>query len=333
MSDADPIPLAPNEPEDGATTPPAIRVKDLRRKYAGSRRSPGTTALDGVSFEAPAGSWVALLGPNGSGKSTLLRILATLDSPDSGGAEVLGHSTVFDADLVRAHLGVVFQTPGLDGLLTVRENLRLQASLVGMSRSLFRERSQRVMQLLAIESLVRRRVGRLSGGQRRRVDLARALLTDPIVLLLDEPTAGLDVESRRAFMETIAEIRRRRPITVLMTTHMMDEADRADVVIMMSRGRVAAIGSPEELRRSIGAEGLMVRTDPAHADMLEAAGLRVSLAGGGGRVVGVGPADGVAAAAAALIRTDSSFEVGPPTLEDVYMTHAGDSLSSPEDAP
>lgn len=321
MTDNDPIALE-SEPIDQPAKP-AIRVRDVRRAFRSSAHEERVAALDAVSFQIEHGAWTAILGPNGSGKSTLLRILATLDRPDSGGTEVLGYSTVFESDAVRAHLGVVFQKPGLDPLLSVRENLRVQASLVGMSRSAFRERVEEVAAQLSIADLLRRRVGRISGGQRRRADLARALLTEPIVLLLDEPTAGLDVEARRSFMEALEGVRRQRPITIVMATHHMDEGDRADEVIMMSRGRVVAMGSPTELRRALSGSGVMVRTDRAHADMLEVAGLSVRHVGG--RAIGSGDPEAVAAATAALVRasSESAFEVGPATLEDVYLAHAG----------
>lgn len=326
MIENEPIALEPQAPERSSR--PAIRIKDLRREYPQGRRERRVVALDGVSLEIERGQWVALFGPNGSGKSTLLRILATLDRPDAGGAEVLGYSTVFEGDAVRAHLGVVFQRPGLDALLSVRENLRLQASLVGMSRATFRKRLDEVASQLAIADLLRRRVARLSGGQRRRADLARALLTEPLVLLLDEATGGLDVEARGAFMDTLEQVRRSSPVTIVMSTHQIDEGDRADRVVMMSRGRVAAMGTPSELRHALTNHGVILRTDRALADVLEVAGLRVTELGR--QAVGVGDADAVAAAAAALVRTQSPFEVGPATLEDVYRAHARATTAEPE---
>ncbi|MEZ6210202.1 MAG: ABC transporter ATP-binding protein [Phycisphaerales bacterium] len=326
MTEPEAVPLETDPPGDDPSSRPAIRLKDVRREYRAKHER--VTALDGVSFEAPLGSWIALLGPNGSGKSTLLRVLATLDKPDAGGAEVLGRSTTFEADAVRASLGVVFQKPGLDALLSVRENLRLQSALVGMSKSRFRDRLEKVASQLAITDILKRRVARLSGGQKRRADLARALLTEPIVLLLDEATAGLDVEARRSFMEALQRVRSERPITILMTTHMMDEADRAGHVIMMTSGRIAAQGAPDELRRSLSENAQMVRTDPAYADMLEVAGLQVSSIGR--HAVGAGAADAITAATAALVRSDIAFEVGPATLEDVYIARTGRSLAGTE---
>jgi len=349
MSTDDPIRL---EPADDSTPPAAgadaaalidapapavITVQEAVRTYRsgalswlGRRRGApaprGTrVALDRVSIQVMRRTWLALLGPNGSGKSTLLRLMATLDRPDHGSVEVLGsaHGNGFAA--ARRQLGVVFQRPGLDPVLTVRENLMLQGSLFGLSPADTEGRIAVLAADLGIGDRLTERVARLSGGLARRADLARALLTNPTVLLLDEPTAGLDLDARLGFMRLLAAQRRRGDLTIIMTTHHMDEAEAADEVALMSEGRIVAAGRPAELRRAMGAR--VVRTGQDHADALAGAGLRVDRIGEGG-VVGAGDDDAVERAVVALARSGAAFEVGPPTLGDVYLERTGRRLSA-----
>jgi len=326
----------PHDAEASVDAPIAVSTNGLRRVYRSSRRRPPRTALDGVSLAARAGEWVALLGPNGSGKSTLMRLVGTADRPDDGTLESFGHVIVGDRSepgkirRYRAGLGVVFQSPGLDRLLTVRENLLAQASLFGLPGRDASDRIARAAERFDLADRLDDRVGSLSGGLARRADLARALLHRPTILLLDEPTAGLDHDARTRFLDAIAELRREaadagRPLTVLMSTHLMDEAERADRVVMMHRGRVVADGPPAGLRAALG--GSTIRTtDPDAVTRIERLGLRVSRTPGGGGVGHTDDREALAGAATELARLGLPFEFSPPTLGDAYLAATGSPL-------
>jgi len=286
---------------------PVASLAGAERSYPGKPEP--RRALAGVTLRIEPGEFVALLGPNGAGKSTLLRLLAGLDRPDSG--EV--HAPP------RARLGVVFQKPALDPLLSVRENLELQAALFGLDRR--GSRAEHAARELTLSDRLNDRVGSLSGGLARRADLARALLTDPDLLLLDEPTTGLDHEARASFLEAIDARRGRSPnLTVILSTHLMDEAARADRVVLMNEGRVVADGAPDDLRAALG-RGPVLRTQSEAAAHLERPGLELTERGRG--VTATGDREAIESAAAALLAAGVPFEVAPPTLGDVYLARAG----------
>lgn len=332
MDSQAPIPLEPASETYRPTAPvvapigPAISVREVTRVYRGAasrlRRTKGVsrTALDGVTFDVESGRWVALLGPNGSGKSTLFRLLATLDLPDSGSLSICGRSTTDDADRVRAELGVVFQRAGLDPLLTVRENLVLQGELCGVAREDATARAATLGFEMGFADRLGDRVSTLSGGLARRVDLARALLSRPRVLLLDEPTSSLDIDARRAFLELLAERRAKSNLTILMSTHQIDEAERADEVIMLAAGRIVAGGPPAELRGAMG--GMLVQAAPDQEQSLRDAGLTIERITNAA-VFATGDASAIERAASALARTGQAFSVAPPTLADVYLARTG----------
>lgn len=312
---------------------PALALRAVRKTYRGGRGAGARTAVDGVSLSIEPGAWVALLGPNGAGKSTLMRMIATLDRASEGEIVVLGADTVREPARARAGLGVVFQSPGLDPLLTVRENLMCQASLFGLRGAGAEARAERAAADLGVADRMDDRVGSLSGGLARRVDLARSLLASPRLLLLDEPTTGLDHDARSAFLRALSErIAAARsagaPMTALMSTHLMDEAERADRVVMLSRGTLVAEGSPAALRAGMG--GACIRCDPGEEaeSILLAAGLRPERRG----AVVIAPGDVTASerAAGALARAGLAFTYGPPTLGDVYLGITGESLAEAE---
>lgn len=237
----------------------ALSVSGLSRRYG------DTTALDGATFDVADGAFAALLGPNGSGKTTLLRIVSTLLKPSCGTATVFGSDVQTQPDAVRRALGVVFQSPALDKLLTAAETLRTQAALYGMSRAEAKDRAAALLRAFDLDDVADRQTRHLSGGQRRRVDLARGLVHRPRLLLLDEPTTALDPLARHAFWQTVHAMRRAEGVTVFAATHLLDEAEPADRVVVLDRGRVVADGSPGALQAALGAETLWLDVDDAEA--------------------------------------------------------------------
>jgi len=242
-----------------------IEVDRLTHRY-GDR-----VALANVSFNVKKGEIFGLLGPNGGGKSTLFRILSTMMAPTEGRASLAGYDVVKNAAAVRRHVGVVFQTQSLDKALTVEENLRAQGHLHGLSGATLRERMAYAMSKLGLEDRKKDLVETLSGGLRRRVEIAKALLHRPQILLMDEASTGLDPAARRDVSRHVEMLRQHEGVTILLTTHILEEADRCDRLILLHQGKMVVDGSPAELRARIG--GDVVVLDTADADAL-AAGIR-----------------------------------------------------------
>jgi len=223
----------------------AVDVRGVTHHF-GSR-----AALNAVDLDVRAGEIVALLGPNGSGKTTLFRILATLLKAETGRAAVFGNDTAADPHAVRRILGVVFQQPALDPLLTAAENLGHHGRLYGLGGAALRERCDAALAALEVADRAGDRVASLSGGLRRRVEIAKVLAHEPKLLLLDEPSAGLDPRARKGLFAILEDLRSRLGTTVLMTTHHMEEADRCDRVAVMDAGKVVAFDAPAELKRRV----------------------------------------------------------------------------------
>lgn len=301
----------------------AVAITNVSRTYTPSRKRPAVAALQGVSLTVNTGESLALLGPNGSGKSTLLRTIATLDTPDSGDVTILGVNAGRAIPAIRARIGVLFQSPSIDTLLTVRENLLTHAALFNMRPADARAAAEACAQELGIADRLADRAGELSGGLLRRADLARALIHNPDLLILDEPTTGLDPGARRAFLDALDARRIDRNLTIVMSTHLLDEADRADRVALLSKGRVVGDGTREELCDAIGAP-LIIETDHQHADELQREGLEVTISRGLARA----PVDTPRAREIAdrLIALPAPVRIGPPTLDDVYEKLTGETL-------
>ncbi|MDQ2698169.1 MAG: ABC transporter ATP-binding protein [Actinomycetota bacterium] len=235
----------------------AIEVRDLVKSYRAVR------AVDTISFDVAEGSAFAFLGSNGAGKSTTIACLTTLKDFDSGTVGVAGHDVRRAPDQVRRAIGVVFQDSLMDDGLTVRENLRFRARLMHLERAHATSRIAALSALIELEEFLDRPYGRLSGGQRRRADIARALLHDPRILFLDEPTAGLDPASRIAVWRTVEALRVQRGLTVFLTTHYMEETEEADQVCIIDAGRIVAQGTPGQLRSTYSRSILTVTSaDP-----------------------------------------------------------------------
>ena len=223
-----------------------IAVQNLTHRY-GDR-----VALSAVSFEVRKGEIFGLLGPNGGGKSSLFRILSTMMVPTEGRAEIAGHDVARDPASVRRTVGVVFQTQSLDKALTVEENLRAQGHLHGLSGAVLRDRMESAVQRLGLKERRKDLVDTLSGGLRRRVEIAKALLHKPQVLLMDEASTGLDPAARRELSHHIESLRDHEGVTILLTTHILAEADRCDRLVLLHEGKIVALGSPGELPGSRG---------------------------------------------------------------------------------
>lgn len=230
-----------------------ITVNHLSKSYGSVR------AVKDVSFFVEEGSLFAFLGPNGAGKSTTINSICTFLKPDSGDVRVNGYRLGEQDDEIRNSIGVVFQEGLLDGLLTVEENLFLRGSFYKMGRQELKEAVRRVVQITELEDFVKRPYARLSGGQRRRADIARALLNTPRILFLDEPTTGLDPQTRKNVWDTIKKLQREQGMTVFLTTHYMEEAEEADYVVVVDNGEIAAKGTPFELKEQYAKDRLLLK--------------------------------------------------------------------------
>lgn len=231
-----------------------LKVENLSHTY-GTR-----CALESVSFTVASGEVFCLLGPNGSGKTTLFRILSTLLRPTSGRVLILGHELATEAKAIRELLGVVFQHPGLDAKLTVRENLRHQGHLYGLAGKPLRNRIAELLGRFGIADRIDERVEVLSGGLQRRVEIAKAILHSPRVLLLDEPSSGLDVSARRQLRDVLKTLAETENILVLLTTHLLDEAEACTRIGILDVGRLVALGNPEELKTLIGGDVVYIES-------------------------------------------------------------------------
>lgn len=302
--------MSPPAPSDaapaaatGAVVAPALALRDLHFAYG--RR----TVLDGVTLELAAGVRTALLGPNGSGKSTLMAIAAGVLRPARG--------TVARPAGVRA-AGVVFQSPALDPWLTVRTNLVDAGRLQGLDRAVAAGRTGRLLDRLDLADRADDRVGTLSGGLARRADLARALLHEPDLLLLDEPTTGLDPAARASFLDLVDELAGEGRLAVLLATHLVDEADRSDRVVLLDRGTIVADAAPAALRSELGPRRLGVAGEDRPG-----AGAWERVPGGWSRAF---DEDVDADALAALARGGRTITLAPPTLADVFALRTGRTL-------
>jgi ABC-2 type transport system ATP-binding protein len=231
-----------------------IEVQNVTHRY-GDR-----LALSNVSFEVKKGEIFGLLGPNGGGKSTVFRILSTMMVPTEGRATLAGFDVARDPAQVRRHVGVVFQTQSLDKALTVEENLRAQGHLHGLSGATLRDRMTSAMERLGLLDRRRDLVDTLSGGLKRRVEIAKALLHRPQVLLMDEASTGLDPAARRDVSRHVENLRTQDGVTILLTTHILEEADRCDRLILLHKGNIVAHGSPRELRARIGGDVVVLES-------------------------------------------------------------------------
>jgi len=300
-----------------------IRVEDLRHSY-GKR-----AALRGVSFDVRQGEIFALLGPNGSGKTTLFRILSTLMLPSGGRAVICGFDAATQADQVRRRIGVVFQAQSIDVKLTAAENLWHQGHLYGLRGAVLQARIQTMLERVGLAHRARDRVETFSGGMQRRVELAKGLIHGPGVLLLDEPTTGLDPGARRDLWQYLHQLRAEEGVSVIVTTHLMEEAERCDRLAILNVGQVVALGTPAELRSQIGGDVILLGTEQpeALAERIEQRfALATTVLDGKVRLKRKDGHRLVAQLAEAFPGEIDSISVSKPTLEDVFISRTGHRL-------
>lgn len=305
-------------------TSPALEIHSVSHSY-GDR-----VALREVSLRLEPGKLLGLLGPNGSGKTTLFRVISTLLRPSSGNATVFGHDTSADPDSVRRLLGVVFQTPALDEELTIQENAFTSAALYGLSGTQLVRRFEFLSEEFGVADRLEQRVSTLSGGLKRRADLLRGLLHTPGLLLLDEPTTGLDPAARRAFWDILGRLRRTEGTTMVAATHLMEEAEQCHQIAIIHEGRILEVGEPAALRATLGGSSIWLETENAEV-LRDQINLHFGVEG---RIVG----------RSLLVSHSDVYELLPrlheslgglidaatirnPTLEDVFLSLTGRSIS------
>jgi ABC-2 type transport system ATP-binding protein len=298
---------------------PAIEVLGLVKRFD------EVTAVDGIFFDVRRGEVFALLGPNGAGKSTAIRMLCTLSRPTAGTARVAGCDIVAQPNAVRRRIGLVFQEQTLDQQLTAEENLRFHAVLYRMPPSNVEPRIARVLDLVGLTERRKDLVSTFSGGMARRLEIARGMLHTPDVLFLDEPTVGLDPQTRALMWEDVLRLRDEEGVTVLLTTHYMEEAEYADRIAIIDQGRIVALDTPTALKAVVGADTVALQTvdDRAASAALVAAGRTVE-PGADGIIVAV--VDGEASVPALIAEAGvpvRSVHVHRPTLDDVFMHFTG----------
>jgi ABC-2 type transport system ATP-binding protein len=317
------------------TTLEAIRAVDLVKTYGKGEKA--VQALGGIGFSVPAGSVFGLLGPNGAGKSTTVKILSTLSRADSGTAMVAGFDVQSQPDDVRRAIGYVSQKPGFDPVGTGRENLILQGRIYGLSGRSARRRADELLERFGLTEAANRLAGKWSGGMQRKLDVSLGLIHSPRVLFLDEPTTGLDPEARADMWTEIDRLTRQDGLTVLLTTHYLDEADRlADRLVIIDGGTIVAEGTPEQLKSGLDGDTVLVELDgPETADAARAVltlvdGVReITLQAG---TLRARVSDGPATLPAVLSALESggldllAVSVARPTLDDVYLRYAGRSF-------
>lgn len=281
-------------------------------------------AVQDLSFQVKEGSLFAFLGVNGAGKSTTINILCGQLAPDSGSIRIDGIPLQKDVDTTKRKLGVVFQNSVLDKALSVQDNLESRAALYGITGSAFREKLSDLAQLLDFSDLLHRTVGKLSGGQRRRIDIARALLHDPKILILDEPTTGLDPQTRRLLWDVISGLRKDRGMTVFLTTHYMEEAADADHVVILDSGRLVAEGTPLELKNAYSCDFITLYGTP-EADV-KALGLTYEVVADAIRLA----VPSTAEATNLIIKFPQLFrdyEITKGKMDDVFLSATGKKLT------
>jgi ABC-2 type transport system ATP-binding protein len=306
---------------------PAVLVADLFKRYG------EVEAVRGIGFEVEPGETFGFLGPNGAGKSTTIKILCTLADPTSGTARVAGYDVRTQRDTVRRNIGLVFQDTTLDSYLTGEQNLRFHADLYGVPRQQLAPRMRQVLEMVGLWDRRGSVVSTYSGGMKRRLEIARGLLHAPRVLFLDEPTVGLDPQTRSSIWEYINGLKQREDITIFLTTHYMDEAENCDRIAIIDHGQIVAIDTPENLKGSVGKDRVQIRTaddQAAIAELKDRFGLEAAIHEG---MVTFNVESGeqfVPRLFAELTVQIRAVSVARPSLDDVFMSYTGKTIRDAE---
>jgi ABC-2 type transport system ATP-binding protein len=314
-------------PKAGRMQQVAVAVHRLVKRFG------DIEAVRGIDLDIATGEVFGFLGPNGAGKSTTIGMLCTLLTPTSGDARVAGHDVVRERDLVRRSIGLVFQDTTLDTYMSAERNLRLHAELYGVPREIVADRIREVLDMVGLWDRRSSLVSTYSGGMKRRLEIARGLLHSPRVLFLDEPTIGLDPQTRASIWGYIGELRKSEDITIFMTTHYMDEAEYCDRIAIMDQGRIIALDTPEALKASVGEDRVQIQTDDDAAAILalsEQFGLHASIIEG---AVTFRVAQGeqfVPKLFAEFPVTIRSVSVARPSLDDVFLSYTGTTIRDAE---
>ena len=304
-----------------------ISVRGLTKCYG------DVEAVRGIDFEVTVGETFGFLGPNGAGKTTTIKILCTLASATSGTAEVAGHDTSTEQDDVRRNIGLVFQDTTLDTYLTAEQNLRFHAALYAVPKAAIGPRTRQVLDMVGLWERRGSLVSTFSGGMQRRLEIARGLLHAPHVLFLDEPTVGLDPQTRSSIWSYINDLKGREDITIFLTTHYMDEAENCDRIAIIDHGRIVAIDTPEALKASIGKDRVQIQTadDPAAiAALADRFGIEAAVHDDAVTFSVASGEEFVPKLFAGLAVPIRSVSVSRPSLDDVFMSYTGSTIRDAE---
>jgi ABC-2 type transport system ATP-binding protein len=302
---------------------PILEVHSLEHAYGKKK------ALDGLSFSVRRSEIFGLLGPNGGGKTTLFRILSTLLEPDSGTATIAGADVVAASAAVRREIGVVFQSPSLDIQLTVRENMRHQGHLYGLGGQVLENRIDEMLDRVSLRDQEQEFVQTLSGGMKRRIDLAKGLMHRPSLVILDEPTTGLDPGARIDLWAYLEEARSRDGLSVLITTHLMEDADRCDRLLFLDKGKSVALDTPDALRSDVGGDIVTVQAadlDGLASELASRFSQASEIVDGALRIRRHNGPEFVPELFEAFPGRIQAVRVGKPTLEDVFIQRTGHRL-------
>jgi len=307
----------------------AVVTENIRHSYPARGTGTDRQALNGIDLSVRKGEMFGFLGPNGSGKTTLFKILSTLISPCGGSGKIFGLDIISRVDEVRRHIGVVFQRPSLDKMLTVGENLLHQGHLYGLRGSGLRGVMSAQLEKFGLADRRDEIVQRLSGGLMRRVELAKGLMHNPQLLILDEPSTGLDPGARRALWKTLGMLRENDSVTIMLTSHLGEEVDRCDRLAVMDDGNIVVTGSPEELKREIGGD-IVTITSPSPDELIKQIRLKFSgkptMVNGKIRLEIEHGHQFIPKLVESFPGLVSEIKLGKPTLEDVFIVRTGRSF-------